>query len=98
MLGVAVLENARGLFCPRESWIKDMGRMAKLGRVAQWLRAQSGLRCSFCGRTGDQVERLVAGPSVYICDECIKTCVAVLEADGSSPSPPPADRDRLTHA
>jgi hypothetical protein len=34
----------------------------------------------------DQVERLVAGPSVYICDECIKTCVAVLEQDGSSPS------------
>jgi hypothetical protein len=86
LLGVAVLENARGLFCLRESWIKDTGRMATLGRLAQWLRAQSGLRCSFCGRTGDQVERLVAGPSVYICDECIKTCVAVLEQDGSSPS------------
>ena len=38
------------------------------------------------GENSDQVERLVAGPSVYICDECIKTCVAVLEQDGSSPS------------
>jgi len=63
-----------------------MGRLAKLGTLAQRLRSPSGLRCSFCGRNGDQVERLVAGPSVYICDECIKTCVAVLEQDGSSPS------------
>src|SRR3954463_13108087 len=74
-----VPENARGLFCPRESWKKAMGRLAKLGTLAQWLRSPARLRCSFCGRNSDQVERLVAGPSVYICDECIKTCVAVLE-------------------
>ncbi|MGZ3288296.1 MAG: ClpX C4-type zinc finger protein [Xanthobacteraceae bacterium] len=54
---------------------------------------QANLRCSFCGRTSDQVERLVAGPSVYICDECIKTCVAVLEQAGNPPSSPPADRE-----
>jgi hypothetical protein len=81
-----VPENAHGLFCPRESWKKAMGRLAKLGTLAQWLRSPARLRCSFCGRNSDQVERLVAGPSVYICDECIKTCVAVLEQDGSSPS------------
>jgi hypothetical protein len=44
--------------------------------------ARRALRCSFCGRRADQVERLVAGPSVYICDECINKCVAVLEQHG----------------
>ncbi|MGZ3295294.1 MAG: ClpX C4-type zinc finger protein [Xanthobacteraceae bacterium] len=70
-----------------------MGRLARLGVLAQRLRPHAKLRCSFCGRTSDQVERLVAGPSVYICDECIKTCVAVLEQAGNPPSSPPADRE-----
>src|SRR6266576_3242337 len=52
-----------------------MGR--KLAAIARLL--QSRLRCSFCGRAADEVGRLVAGPSVYICDECIKMCVAVVE-------------------
>ena len=30
------------------------------------------LKCSFCGKTQDQVRKLVAGPGVYICDECIE--------------------------
>ena len=30
------------------------------------------LSCNFCGKNRDQVEKLIAGPSVYICDECIK--------------------------
>ena len=70
---------------------KDMGRLAKLETLARWLRLRSRLRCSFCGRTGDQVERLVAGPSVYICDECIKTCVAVVEQHGGFSPSRPAD-------
>ena len=32
------------------------------------------LTCSFCGKPQDQVRRLVAGPGVYICDECIALC------------------------
>jgi len=53
---------------------------------------QAKLRCSFCGRTSDQVERLVAGPSVYICDECIKTCVAVWSRPGIlRPRHPPTE-------
>jgi hypothetical protein len=31
-------------------------------------------RCSFCGKTQDQVRTLVAGPKVYICDECVDLC------------------------
>jgi len=36
------------------------------------------LRCSFCGKTQDQVERLIAGPGVYICNECIELCEDIL--------------------
>ena len=30
------------------------------------------VRCSFCGKVQDDVERIIAGPGVYICDECVK--------------------------
>jgi len=35
--------------------------------------------CSFCGRTEDDVEKLISGPHVYICDHCVRLCVSVLE-------------------
>ena len=37
------------------------------------------IRCSFCGKTQDLVQKIVAGPGVYICDECIKVCSEILE-------------------
>ncbi|WP_298704047.1 ATP-dependent protease ATP-binding subunit ClpX [uncultured Veillonella sp.] len=37
------------------------------------------LRCSFCGKTGDEVRKLVAGPNVYICDECVEVCQNIIE-------------------
>ncbi|MCH5138314.1 ATP-dependent Clp protease ATP-binding subunit ClpX [Clostridiaceae bacterium UIB06] len=36
------------------------------------------LKCSFCGKTQDQVRRLIAGPGVYICDECIELCSEII--------------------
>ena len=39
------------------------------------------LRCSFCGKTQDQVRRLVAGPGVYICDECIELCNDIIREE-----------------
>ena len=41
-------------------------------------------RCSFCGKGQDQVRKLVAGPGVYICDQCIDLCQEVLEEDNRS--------------
>ena len=41
------------------------------------------LKCSFCGKTQEQVRRLVAGPGVYICDECIELCREIIEEDYS---------------
>lgn len=39
------------------------------------------LKCSFCGKTQDQVRKLVAGPGVYICDECIDLCNEIVEEE-----------------
>ena len=39
---------------------------------------QQVIRCSFCGKTQDQVKKLVAGPNVYICDECIALCNEII--------------------
>ncbi|HCJ09853.1 MAG TPA: ATP-dependent Clp protease ATP-binding subunit ClpX [Clostridiales bacterium] len=41
------------------------------------------LKCSFCGKGQDQVKRLVAGPGVYICDECIELCNEIIEDEFS---------------
>jgi len=54
---------------------KDVGSM--IGRLMR-----RRLRCSFCRRKAADVERLVAGRSVYICDGCIAKCVEVLQAHG----------------
>ncbi|MFY9217623.1 MAG: ATP-dependent Clp protease ATP-binding subunit ClpX [Tepidanaerobacteraceae bacterium] len=42
---------------------------------------KSQLKCSFCGKTQDQVRKLVAGPGVYICDECIELCNEIIEEE-----------------
>ena len=39
------------------------------------------LRCSFCGKTQDEVKKIIAGPTVYICDECIELCNDIMEED-----------------
>lgn len=39
------------------------------------------LRCSFCNKTQDQVRKLIAGPNVYICDECIEICSEIIEEE-----------------
>jgi len=36
------------------------------------------LRCSFCGKGQDAVQRLIAGPGVYICDECVSLCNEII--------------------
>ena len=39
------------------------------------------IKCSFCGRGQDEVTKLVSGPQVYICNECIKLCNDILEEE-----------------
>jgi hypothetical protein len=45
--------------------------------------ARIDARCSFCGKTREQVDRLVAGPGVFICDQCVKLCNEIVN------QPPP---------
>ena len=39
------------------------------------------LRCSFCGKTQEEVKKIIAGPTVYICDECIDLCNEIMEEE-----------------
>ena len=43
-------------------------------------------KCSFCGKTQKQVKKLIAGPGVYICDECIDLCNEIIEEELSEPT------------
>ena len=49
--------------------------MAKFGDTGELLQ------CSFCGKSQKQVKRLIAGPGVYICDECIDLCNEIIEEE-----------------
>jgi len=42
---------------------------------------KKNIRCSFCGKVQDQVRRIIAGPGVYICNECIDLCSEIIEED-----------------
>ncbi len=45
------------------------------------LRQEEILRCSFCGKTQNEVKKLIAGPSVYVCNECIDICNEIINDD-----------------
>jgi ClpX C4-type zinc finger len=49
--------------------------------------AKPKLICSFCGKDQDQVRKLIAGPSVYICDECVDLCNDILEGECEQETP-----------
>lgn len=42
-------------------------------------KTDKNIKCSFCGKSQDAVERIIAGPGVFICDECIKICTNIIE-------------------
>ena len=44
------------------------------------------LKCSFCGKSQKQVKKLIAGPGVYICDECIDLCNEIIEEELAEPT------------
>lgn len=54
--------------------------MAKFGETSELLK------CSFCGKSQKQVKKLIAGPGVYICDECIDLCNEIIDEELSQPS------------
>ena len=54
------------------------------------------LVCSFCGKSQDEVRKLIAGPTVYICDECIDLCNDIIaeEVDQEEKRPPTRSRSQ----
>ena len=58
------------------------------------------MRCAFCGKTQDQVDRMLVGPNVYICNECVELCYELLQDDGvvGSDSHSHPDRDTSLEA
>lgn len=47
-------------------------------------------RCSFCGKPDREVEKLVAGPGVQICDQCVALCASIIDGSAGTPARPPA--------
>ncbi|MFO7739889.1 MAG: ATP-dependent Clp protease ATP-binding subunit ClpX [Desulfatiglandaceae bacterium] len=55
--------------------------------------ASDDLMCSFCGKSQDEVKKLIAGPSVYICDECIQLCNEIIAEEYTQES----DEEAISH-
>ena len=53
------------------------------------------LYCSFCGKSQHEVRKLIAGPSVFICDECIELCNDIIREEGAGAEATRADRNKL---
>src|SRR5258706_105122 len=53
------------------------------------------LYCSFCGKSQHEVRKLIAGPSVFICDECIELCNDIIREEGATSDTARADKNKL---
>src|ERR671938_2112783 len=74
---------------PRNRHVELATRRPPEGRDIPVARIGDGgdlLKCSFCGKSQKQVKKLIAGPGVYICDECIALCNEIIEEELSTPA------------
>ena len=53
--------------------------------MARATETNEQLLCSFCGKSQRQVKKLIAGPGVYICDECIDLCNEIIDEELAEP-------------
>src|SRR6266487_2058596 len=67
----------RRLHADKEVGTHEMARIGDGGDL---------LKCSFCGKSQKQVKKLIAGPGVYICDECIDLCNEIIEEELAEPT------------
>jgi ATP-dependent Clp protease ATP-binding subunit ClpX len=56
------------------------------------------LYCSFCGKSQHEVRKLIAGPSVFICDECIELCNDIIREEGTTAEAARSDKNKLPDA
>jgi hypothetical protein len=76
-LGVSIAAVKKGLDC-----------YVGPGKQRRRKRGKADLACSFCGKSQKQVKKLVAGPGVYICDECIDLCNEIVAEESDEPGAP----------
>lgn len=56
------------------------------GIYASLVARQPAAKCSFCGKDQDRVRKLVAGPGIYICNECVELCNQIMDYSSEDPS------------
>src|SRR5690606_11679832 len=64
---------------PRRRFGLGSGKRRKGVAMARIGESADLLKCSFCGKSQKQVQQLIAGPGVYICDECVELCNEIIE-------------------
>src|SRR3954447_2835050 len=62
------------------------GRKTGVDHVAKFGDGGELLKCSFCGKSQRQVKKLIAGPGVYICGECIDLCNEIIDEELTAPA------------
>jgi ATP-dependent Clp protease ATP-binding subunit ClpX len=66
-------------------YLASRGTLANMAPIKNY---DSHLKCSFCGKSQEQVRKLIAGPGVYICDECVELCNEILDEELLDPNGP----------
>jgi hypothetical protein len=88
----------RGEWSSWWAWFAGGSILAGAANLGIVLRERFGrpgtLRCSFCNKSQRDVKKLIAGPRVYICDECVDICLTIIKEDrqpdpGGQPAGPP---------
>ena len=65
-------------------WTKENSGRTVIGRNEKSMAKNDipkSVRCSFCGKAQENVKKIVAGPGVYICDECVELCTSIIETE-----------------
>jgi hypothetical protein len=66
--------------------VKAAARALRKAERAMGIKLPKTMHCSFCGKSQHQVQKLIAGPGVFICDECVGLCRNII--DGGPPPDP----------
>ena len=58
--------------------------MSKISGSGSGGESKNTLYCSFCGKSQHEVRKLIAGPTVFICDECVELCMDIIREENKS--------------
>src|SRR6185369_917475 len=84
--GQGVRHHRPGDRAPLSRGLGDKGKSRYKKDMARASEGNEQLLCSFCGKSQRQVKKLIAGPGVYICDECIDLCNEIIDEELTAPA------------